>query len=268
MIARVDGAGIGYDDIGRGPAVVLLHAFPLDRTMWAAQTSALAGQYRCLAIDTRGFGDSAAEPPFSVDRYADDATAVLDAAGVERATIVGLSMGGYIAFALWRRHPDRVRAFVLADTKAGADPPEARRRRRELMELARTAGPEAVAERQIIGLLGKSTRERRPDIVATVRGIMVRSRVEGIVGALQALLDRPDSTPTLPTISVPTLVVAGDEDVLSPPKELRLMHRSIPGSRLEVLAGAGHLSSVERPAAFNIVLGEFLFALDHQESLR
>lgn len=266
MIARVDGTGIGYDDIGRGHAVVFLHAFPLDRTMWAPQTSALAGRYRCLAIDARGFGESPATPPFDMDRYADDVVAVLDAAGVERASVVGLSMGGYIAFALWRRHPQRVRGLVLADTRATADAPDTRARREELIDLARTAGPNAVAERQLVGVLGKTTRERRPDIVATVRAMMTRAGVDGSVGALQAMLARPDSTPILPTISVPTLVIVGDEDPITPPKEARAMSNGIRESRVEILSGAGHLSNLERPAAFNAVLGEFLHALDGAEA--
>lgn len=266
MIARVDGARIAYDDIGRGSPVVFLHAFPLDRTMWAAQTSALASRYRCIAVDARGFGQSAAAPPFSMDRYADDVAAVLDALGVERATVVGLSMGGYVAFALWRRHSGRVRGLVLADTKAADDTLDTRARRRDLMELARTAGPVAVADRQIVGLLGKTTRERRPDIVNTARGIMARASVDGMVGALQAMLDRPDSTSTLPTISVPTLVITGDEDVITPPKDARMMHAAIPGSRLEILTGAGHLSCLERPASFTAVASEFLLALESIEA--
>ena len=237
MILRAGDAAVGYDDAGQGAPLVLCHAFPLDRTMWAPQTSAFAAQYRCLTLDARGFGESTATPPFTVDRYADDVAAVLDAAALDRAVVVGLSMGGYVAFALWRRHRQRVRALVLADTRAAADIPDARERRRELIELARTAGPAAVAERQVVGLLGKTTRERRPDIVATARAIMNRASVAGIVGGLEALMARPDSTPALPTISVPTLVVVGEEDAVAQPKEARAMHAAIPGSRLEVLGG-------------------------------
>ena len=262
IIAHIAGTTLGYDDVGEGTPVVFLHAFPLNRTMWAPQTSALSARWRCLTIDVRGFGDSAADGPFTVDRYADDVAEVLDAAGVRQAIIVGLSMGGYVAFALWRRHARRVRALVLADTRAGADAPDTRDRRRELIALARTSGAVAVAERQVIGLLGKTTRERRPDIEEAVRAIAVSGTVDGIVGALEALLERPDSTSTLPTVSVPTLIVVGEEDVLTPPKEARAMNAAIPGSRLEVLAQAGHLSSVERPAAFNAVLNEFLHGVE------
>ena len=253
-----DGAAIGYDDTGQGPAIVFLHAFPLNRAMWAPQTSALAATWRCVTIDARGFGDSTPVGAFTVDRYADDVVAVLDGLGVERAIVVGLSMGGYVAFALWRRHPRRVRALVLADTRAGADTAETRDRRRELIALARSSGVGAVADRQMAGLLGKSTRGRGPEIETSARSIAANATVDGVVGALEAMMERPDSTLTLATITVPSLILAGAEDVLTPPKEARAMHSVICGSRLEILAHAGHLSSMERPAAFNAVLNEFL----------
>ena len=260
MIASANGARIAYDDIGVGEPVVFLHAFPLNRTMWAPQTSALAAEWRCLTIDTRGFGESPASAPFTVDRYADDVVAVLDHAGIAHATVVGLSMGGYVAFALWRRAAGRVRALVLADTRAAADSPETVERRRELIALARSDGVRAVADRQLIGLLGKTTRARRPEVEATARPIAEGATADGIVGALEALISRPDSTATLGTISVPTLFIAGEEDVITPPKEARAMHDAVLGSRLQILARAGHLSNLETPAAFNVVLNEFLRA--------
>lgn len=231
--------------------------------MWAPQTSALADAFRCITVDTRGFGESSATPPFTIDRYADDVIAVLDLLGVATAAMVGLSMGGYIAFALWRRAPHRVSALVLADTRAGVDTPETRQRRHELIALARNDGPAAVVDRQLVGLLGKSTRQRRPDVEKTVRAISRSATVDGIVGALEAMLGRQDSTPTLATIHVPTLVVVGEEDVITPPKEARAMQAAIEGSRLEVLGHAGHLSNLERPAAFNAGLSEFLSTIGH-----
>jgi pimeloyl-ACP methyl ester carboxylesterase len=186
---------------------------------------------------------------------------VLDALGIARAAVVGISMGGYVGFALWRRHPARVRGLVLADTRAGADSAETRERRRQLIDVARREGSAGVAEQQVTGLLGKTTRAQRPDIVDAVRGMMARTSVEGIVGQLEAMMARPDSTPLLPTIDVPTLVVVGDEDVLTPPSEARVVHAGVRGSRLEILERAGHLSSLERPAAFNVVVAEFVTAL-------
>jgi pimeloyl-ACP methyl ester carboxylesterase len=265
VIVEIDGARIAYDDIGEGMAIVFLHAFPLNRTMWTPQTSALAGDWRCLTIDVRGFGESSAIGPFAVDRYADDVAAVLDVAGIRHAIVVGLSMGGYIAFAFWRRHADRVRALVLADTRAGADAPDTLQRRRELIDIARTDGPAAVAERQVVGLLGKSTRERRPDLIPETQGMAEQASVSGIVGALEAMMARPDSAETLPTINVPTLILVGDEDVITPPKEARAMHAAITRSRLEVLGEVGHLSNMERPSAFNATLSEFLHSIESDE---
>ena len=261
MIVLVGDTEIAFDDIGSGLPVVFLHAFPLNRTMWDPQVTALVGECRCIPIDFRGFGDSTASPPYSVDQYADDVAAVLDTLQIERAVIVGLSLGGYVAFAMWRRHRGRVRALVLADTRATADTPETVTRRRELTELAETQGSTAVANVQIAGLFGKTTRDKRPDIYDSVHRMIAQAPVEGVVGALEAMIARPDSTATLSTIDVPTLVVVGSEDVATPPKDARALHAAIPGSRIEILQQAGHLSNLERPAAFNTVVTEFLATL-------
>lgn len=260
MIAQCAGHAIGYDETGAGIPLVLLHGFPHDRTIWAPQLAALAQQARCIAPDLRGFGESGRAGPFSVDQYADDVACLMDELGVDRAVIAGLSMGGYVAFALRRRHPRRVRGLVLASTRAGADDDAAREKRRELIALAQDAGAEAVADRVLEGMVGKTTRARAPETVALVRGVLARAPVEGVVGALHAMMERPDSTPDLATIAVPTLLIAGDEDVLTPLREARAMHGQIPRSRLEVIAGAGHLTNLERPAAFNHLLREFLTA--------
>jgi len=258
MIARCDGIEVGYDDVGAGLPVVFLHPFPLDRSYWSPQVAAVAARCRCIAPDMRGFGETAAAPPYTMEQYADDVACLLDALDIERAVMVGLSMGGYIALALWRRHPGRVRALVLADTRAGADSEQGRDRRRALIDTARERGVGAVAEAQLPGLVGRTTRERRPDVGEALRRIIERSSVDGIAGALEAMMARTDSTDLLATIDVPVLIVAGEEDVLTPPKEARAMHTAIPGSRFELLSGAGHASSYERPGAFTHVLGEFL----------
>ena len=261
MIVAARGLPMACDDVGAGTPVVFLHGFPLDRRMWAEQLDALAGDARCIAPDLRGFGETGAAPPYGMDQYADDVVALLDALAVERAVVAGLSMGGYVAFALWRRHPHRVRALVLADTRAGADTDEVRERRRRLAALARERGSRAVADAQIEGLVGRSTRRERPEVEQLLYAMLVAVPVPGIVGALQAMMDRPDSTPTLPTITVPTLVVVGDEDPLIRVAEARAMQAAIPGSELAVIPGAGHVSNVERPAEFNRVLRAFLAAL-------
>lgn len=258
MITRVNSLDLAYDDVGSGLPVVFLHAFPLDRSMWGPQFGALVGMGRCVAPDLRGLGATGASPPYTMDQYADDVVALLDAIGAASVVVVGLSMGGYIAFALWRRHRARVRALVLADTRAGADTDEGREKRRRLIAVARSRGSGAVADMQITSMVGATTRDRRPDVVETVRAMMAAAPVEGIAGALEAMMTRPDSTSTLATIDVPTLIVVGDEDELTPPAEARAMHERIRGSRLEILAGAGHVSNLEQPSAFNHVVGEFV----------
>jgi pimeloyl-ACP methyl ester carboxylesterase len=229
--------------------------------MWEPQVSALVADCRCIPIDFRGFGNSTPAPPYSMDRYADDVVAVLDSLQIERAVVVGLSLGGYVAFALWRRHRARVRGLVLADTRATADTIEIAQRRREMIDTVETQGSTAVANTQILALVGRTTRDRRPDIFDSMHRMMAQAPVEGIVGALEAMIARPDSTPTLATIDVPTLVVVGEEDTVTPPTEAVALSASISGSRIEVLQQAGHLSNVERPAAFNTVVSEFLGSL-------
>lgn len=257
-----DAVRLHVEERGVGIPVLLVHGFPHDHTLWAPQLGTPDGIARLIAPDLRGFGRSAWEgTEATMDRYADDLACVLEALAVPSAVVCGLSMGGYVALALWRRHPERVSALVLADTRAGADDDAARAKREELIHVARDEGAAAVAERMIEGMVGKSTRDRAPQISADVRTMLERQPVPAIVAALGAMRDRPDSRPTLATITVPTLIVVGEEDALTPPSEAQAMHAAIAGSRLEILAGAGHVSNVERPAAFNALLREFLAGL-------
>lgn len=264
MIAQLPGFQIGYDDQGDGQPVVFLHGFPHDRTLWAAQRVALAPHARCIVPDVRGFGHSSTHGPYSMDQYADDVAALLDYLGLERAVVCGLSMGGYIAMALWRRHPDRVRAFVFCDTRAGADSEEAKGRRDELAAMVKHGGTRVIADAQLTGMVGSTTRERRPEVIAALRAMMGRQSAAGVVGALQALRDRPDSRETLRSISVPSLVIVGEDDVLTPIKEARAIAEALPSAarvRLEIIAGAGHVPCLERPAATTHALSDFLATL-------
>jgi len=258
MIARSTFAPTAYDDVGDGPPIVFLHGFPHDRSLWAPQVSAFVDRARCVAPDLRGFGGSTGPPPCSIDQYADDVAELLDALAITDVVLVGLSMGGYIALAMWRRHRDRLRALVLAHTRATADTPEIRARRQRLIEVARSEGSRAVADLQIGAMLGATTRAKNPALVAATHRMLALAPVPGIVGALEAMMHRPDSMGLLSTIDVPTLIIAGEEDTSIPASEARVMHKAIAGSRFEVLPAAGHLSNVERPAAFNHVMGEFL----------
>ena len=262
MIALLPGGlELAYDEAGSGTPLLLVHGWPLDRTMWAGQLGGLATHARVLAPDLRGFGSSTVRPPYTIDQYADDLVAFLDALGLASAVVCGLSMGGYAAFSMLRRHGDRIRGLILADTKATADTDEARENRRTLIGVIEREGMSALADRQLEAMVGRSTRERRPQLAETVRGMMLSTPAEGAIGALRAMADRPDSTPMLASIDIPTLVVGGAEDTITPPTVLRAMAAEIPGSRVEILERAGHVSALERPAAFNHVVSEFVGAL-------
>ena len=264
MITYANGQALGYDDVGTGIPVLFLHGFPHTRSLWSPQLGALAAEARTICMDLRGFGESVPGDAASVDDYADDAAALLDTLALDRAVVVGLSMGGYVSFALWRRHRARVRALVLCDTRATADTDVARAGRREMRAMVEDKGSMAVANQMITGMVGRTTRAKHPELVDELHRMMSLAPVRGIAGALEALTTRPDSMPTLATIDVPTLIVVGDEDVLTPVKDSRSMHLAIPGSRLEVIAGAGHVSTMERPATFNHILSEFLVSLTAQ----
>jgi len=249
---------LAYDDAGGGMPLVLIHGFPHHRALWEPQLRGLSSRCRCLTPDLRGFGESEVCPPFTIDQYADDMAHLLDALGIERAVIGGLSMGGYIAFAFWRRHRGRVLALILADTRGTPDTEEGRAKRRDLIASARARGSVAVADAMIAGMVGATTRERQPAVVAAVHAMLAGAPLEGVIGALEALAGRADSIPTLATIDVPTLIVVGEEDALTPPADSERLHAGIAGSILEIIPKAGHVSNVERPAAFNHLVGEFL----------
>lgn len=259
MKARIAGGELAYDVRGSGPALLLLHAFPLGMAMWDDQARALSAAFQVVRFDCRGFGGS---PPgdglLTMERIANDGAALLDHLDLPAATVCGVSMGGYAALAFVRRHPVRLRALVLADTKAGADTDQARRARAEQADKVRREGSAAIADAVLPKLVGKTTHEQRPQVVARLRDMILANPARGIADALAGLAARADSTPTLREIRVPTLVVCGEEDVITPPTEAEAMHAAIPGSTLELLPKAGHLASVETPEAFNRVLEAFL----------
>ena len=264
MIASLPNLTLGFDDRGSGLPVVMLHGFPHDRSLWLQQRNALSTRVRCILPDVRGFGESSSHGPHSMDQYADDVIALLDYLEVPQAVVCGLSMGGYIAMAMWRRHAERIRAMVLCDTRATPDTDDARTARDESIALVRRDGARALAEKQLKGMLGTTTHETKPHVVAHMRAMMERQSVEGIAGALGALRDRPDSRPTIASISVPTLVVVGEEDTLTPVSDAQAMVALLPSfanARLERIDHAGHASCVERPAAVSHVLAEFLSTL-------
>jgi 3-oxoadipate enol-lactonase len=249
-----------FDDVGSGLPVVLLHAFPLSRTMWRPQREALEEEYRVIAPDLRGFGGTRGfDGPPSVDRMADDVAGLLDGLGVrDRVVLGGLSMGGYVALAFARRHPGRLRGLVLADTKAEPDDAQARASREQMITLAREGGARAVIDRLLPRLVGEETVKLRPEVPEEVRAIASSQTPAGIVGALEAMRDRPDATPDLEHIQVPTLVVVGQQDEPTPLAYAEVLADEIPDALLVDIPGAGHLSNLEQPELFNAALRAFL----------
>ncbi len=236
--------------------LLLLHAWPLDARMWAPQREALPAGLPVVAPDHPGFGsEPLAGSVTTMAACAERALAALDAAGVERAVVCGLSLGGYVAFEIWRRARERVLGLVLANTRAVADTPEAAQARRELAARLRREGNVLVAEPPKLLALDAPAELRE-----RVRALIAEQTPEAIAAALEGMAERPDSTPDLPGISVPTLVIASTEDQLIPVEVTAAMAERIPGARLEVIEGVGHLSNLEAPERFNALLLEHLAA--------
>ena len=258
----VNGVTLAVEVRGDGPAVLFVHGYPFDRSIWSHQVAALDG-YRRIAPDLRGMGASdAPDLGYSMEIYAADLAALLDVLAVEEVVLCGLSMGGYIAFECLRRWRQRVRGLVLMDTRAEADTAEGRKARDAAAALARDGGADAVTESLLPQVLGRSTRTGASITVERVRGMMSSTPVPGLVGALAAMRDRPDSSQLLSELAgVPTLVMVGEEDALTPPDVARAMADRIPGARLVTIAGSGHLPPVERPVETTRALLEFLRTL-------
>jgi len=262
MKVKIAGGEIAYDMVGEGPTILFLHAFPLGLFMWDAQVEALKARHRVVRFDHRGFGASPVDDSLlTMERIADDGAGLLDHVGASRAVVVGCSMGGYGAFAMMRRHPDRVRALVLQDTRAGADSDEGRRNRALLAEKTLKEGATAARDAFLPKLLGQTTHRDLPEVVARIESAILATSPRGIANALHGLGARADSTPTLREIRVPTLVVCGEEDTITPVAESEAIQRGVAGSRLAVIPRAGHLSNLEAPVAYNAVLLEFLAGL-------
>jgi YbgC/YbaW family acyl-CoA thioester hydrolase len=255
----VNGVNLAVDVRGQGPAVLFIHGFPLDHTIWEHQLSHLDGWLR-IAPDLRGMGQSdAPDLGYSMATYAEDLLALLNSLGVERVVLCGLSMGGYVAFEMLRRARYRVQGLILMDSRAEADSPEARKARDASSAQAREGGAAAVAAAMLPKILASATATDNPVLAERVRRMMEATPVAGMLGAITTLRDRPDSTPLLPTLEgLPSLVVVGEEDQLTPPARSQAMADLLPGSRLIVIPGAGHLTPMERPEAATAAVADFL----------
>jgi len=254
---------MAYDDAGRGRPLLLIHGYPLSRTLWEPQLASLPDAAHLIAPDLRGFGESdAPEGPYTVDQLADDCAALLDKVGVAEPVVVGgLSMGGYVALAFWRRHAQRVAGLILAATRAGADSDAGKAARDAAVETARTKGSDAILDGILPKLLAPAAFAEQPDLVAAARRVMAGAPVSGIVGALLAMKHRPDSTALLSEIHRPVLVIHGQDDSLIPASEAEAMSLALPQSRLALVPDAGHLVNLEQPASFNAEVRNFLASL-------
>lgn len=262
MVLSSDGAEIYYSVRGSGRPLVLLHPFPANHRFWNECAPFLEDRYQLIFPDLRAHGDSSAGTgPATMARHAEDLARLCDALEIGRAIFAGVSIGGYVLFEFWRKHRERVAALILANTRAGADSNEARLGREKTIAEVEQRGPTPFIENMLSKVLGETTRRARLDRVDAARAMMSRMSVKGIASALQGLASRPDSTPTLGTINVPTLVLAGEEDTLTPIAEAQFTHKEIRGSRLEVVPKAGHYAAFEQPEIAGRLLRTFADAL-------
>ncbi len=248
-----------------GIPIIFLHGFPFDSSQWLPQLESLPQPARMIAPDLRGLGRS--EGPVDPARYslavwADDTRAWLDDRNVTRAVVVGLSMGGYTALEFARRHSDRLGALILMDTHPFADTPETVANRRASQQLVAREGVAAIVDSLLDKVLGHQTRLLRPEVVAEVRAMMLRAPAGGVIGALEAMAGRSDSTSLLSEITVPVLVLAGAEDLLTPPSQARTWAPQLPAAVIETIPDAGHLTALEAPDRVNAVIRNFVEGLE------
>ena len=242
--------------------IVWLHAFPLSSAMWTRQLEAMPDGWRAIAPDLAGLGqtvDHGGTP--LIEDFARDVDALMSTLGVESAVIAGLSMGGYAALALHRVAPARIAGLILADTKSTADTPQARAGREGMLKVVEARGAGGVADEMMPKLLGRTTQASRPEVTGTVRALIESNTPTGIARAVKRLRDRPDSTPQLASITVPTLVLIGEEDVIISADDSRALATGIAGATHSVLPASGHLPNVETPDAFNAAVLTWLGTL-------
>jgi 3-oxoadipate enol-lactonase len=247
MQVKSDDAEIFYEALGSGPALVLLHAFPADHRMWMPAAEMLATRYRVILPDLRAHGRSGVgNGPATMEKHAHDLLSICRDALVERAIFAGVSIGGYALFEFWRKHRERVAALILSDTRAPADSDQVRASRMKTIEDTKRFGPDPFVETMLTRLLGETTRRNRPDLVERVRAMASTMTPERVASIQQGMAARPDSTSLLPSIDVPTLLLFGEEDVVTPRTDAEVLKRDIPQSTLHIIGKAGHLAVFEQ----------------------
>jgi pimeloyl-ACP methyl ester carboxylesterase len=258
VLTLPNGATVGYDDAGTGPPLVLLHAFPLDRAMWRAQLADLADVARVITPDLPGFGESSPSGAFTIEGVADTVAAFVEALNLPKVSLGGLSMGGYVALAFARRHPDKLTKLILADTRAGIDDTNARAGRDKSVGVVTAEGTAALFDGMLPKVLSEHTHATNAPLVERLKGIAARQKPESVAAALIALRDRPDANADLKNIAVPTLVLVGEFDAVTPPLSAANLAGQIRGSELVHVPRAGHLANSENAEAFNATVRAFL----------
>ena len=262
MQIRSDDIQLYYEATGSGFPIVLLHPFTVHHGFWADVSTRLANRYRLLTPDLRGHGRSeVGDGPATMAKHAADLLRLIEAEQIPKAVFVGVSIGGYILLEFWRRSRDRVTALVLSNTKAEADNDAARVNRKKSIEQARTHGTGPFIEEQIPNYLGASTRRNRPDLVDKARRMMQTITVEGLIAVQEGMIQRPDSTSTLPTINARTLITTGEEDTLTPRSIAEFMLQRIPSATMAITPNAGHYAALENAEEYARTLREFLDGL-------
>jgi 3-oxoadipate enol-lactonase len=255
-------AGGGRAAGGAAPPIVLLHGFPLDSRVWAAQRDALsAGGRRVITPDLRGFGRSPSADAFTMESIADDVHALLADLGALPMVLGGLSMGGYAALAYAKKHPADLKGLLLIDTRAEADTPEAREARQKMIDAVRQRGSVAAAEMMMPKMLAPATPSKQPEVARELRTIMESQPPRTIENALVALRDRPDFRKDLASIAVPTLILVGEADAITPPAMAETLNKNIPNSQLVVIHQAGHMTPMEQPDQVNRAIRDFVTKL-------
>ncbi|MFC0214190.1 alpha/beta fold hydrolase [Paenibacillus chartarius] len=249
--------GIYYREQGEGEPLVLLHGFPLDGTMWDEQLAFFSDKYRVITPDLRGCGLSEATETTSMDQMADDVASLLHRLGLRKAIVAGFSMGGYVLFALLRRHPELVSGVILTNTKAEADTEEGKAGRAKMAQSIREQGAAAAASAMLPKLLSPAASEEQRN---RLQRMMLTQKPQGLIAAVLAMADRPDSTAQLGSIRVPTLVIGAEGDTIMPFSGAEAMAAAIPGAVLRRIEGAGHAANVERPELWNAAVREWLDA--------
>lgn len=256
---RINDINLAYTDVGSGPPVVLIHGYPFNRSLWTEQAEALRSNHRVIMPDLRGFGESdSSDGVATMKRMAEDVGDLMDHLEIEQAVIGGLSMGGYVALAFCRQVQARVKALVLADTRAQADTEEGRQTRFQQAEKALSEGMAGLTDAMLPKLLTPDTVSKRPELVKRVRDMMLKTKPEGAAAALKGMAERDDQTEFIAGILVPTLILVGREDAITPMADSEKMQSRIEGSRLVVIENAGHVSNLEQTEQFNDALLGFL----------